>query len=153
MQGFKKTKQKKPPLAPRKVLNMATARARQAGADASWEMKSIWPPAACLWDTDRRGETEGGVCPESRRERGNIFCCCCILLINHFSFKTDAEALLQPEDCSSQDFKCITHRFPCNNISKQCAKLASLVCDGGKSAALPAISGHTCNLTAAVAAQ
>lgn len=77
------------PLAPRKVLNIETVRAREVDADASWEMKSICPPAACLSDKDRRGEMEGGVRPESRREWGNYFCCCCILLINHFSFKTD----------------------------------------------------------------
>lgn len=152
MQGLKK-KKKNPPLAPRKVLNMEAARARQAGADASWEMKSICPPAACLWDPDRRGEMEGGVCPESRREPGNIFCCCRILLINHFSSRTDAEAVLQREDDIPQNFKCIPHHFPCNNISKQCARLASLVYNDGKSAVFSAISGHTCDSTATVAAQ
>lgn len=62
----------------------------------------LWHPGKCWtskqWghmrltrvsDKDRQGEMEGGVCPESRREWGNIFCCCCILLINHFSVKTD----------------------------------------------------------------
>lgn len=34
--------------APRKVLNAERARARQVGGDASWEMKSICLPAACL---------------------------------------------------------------------------------------------------------
>lgn len=76
------------------------------------------PPEACLSAKDGRGEIEGVVCPESRREWGNIFCCCCILLINHFFFRTDVWRL-QQGDHISQNLKCIPHPFPCrkyNNI-------------------------------------
>lgn len=57
------------------------------GHDASWEMKSICP-TACLSDVggwrQAEGDGEGGVCHESRKERGRE----CFLLPLHFINKS-----------------------------------------------------------------